>query len=102
MWLRLCQPTPAPKLYPNLLLPEQVSELPLPLDFNLTLSSEAGISIAPISLAPERAARRASTSNRADSLLLPVRSTCLSKRLARPPLCTPAAPWPPFATAADR
>ena len=29
-------------------------------------------------------------------------SACLSKRLARQPLCTPAAPWPPFATAAGR
>ena len=67
----MCQPTPAPKLYPDLLLPEQVSEPPLPHDFNLTLSSEAGISIAPLSSAPERAARRAPTSNLADSLPLP-------------------------------
>ena len=48
-----------------------MSEPPLPHDFNLTLSSEAGISIAPLSSAPERAARRAPTSNLADSLPLP-------------------------------
>ena len=69
---------------------------------NLAVAAAAGVPVVTrraTSFAP-RAARRTSASNLKEGLVSPVRSACVSKRQAQRPLCTPAAPWLPFATAA--